>query len=220
MEEEESQLSMILNSDENLIRVSFKLIIEGILDSVLLQVILVSVAKNMAAKLIGEITKMTSKQEPEQSLSHQAPPSQAVLPPAPPEVNWEDAKSTVIPPISCSNQGSNNYHNKDQATFVQPAQFTQLSPGGTSALPNNFGLIADVPLQVNVELGKASKTIKEILELGPGSVVELDRLAGEPVDMFVNGKLIAKCEVVVINETFGIRITEIVSPSDRIDTLN
>jgi len=77
-----------------------------------------------------------------------------------------------------------------------------------------------VPLQVNVELGKATKTIKEILELGPGSVVELDRLAGEPVDMFVNGKLIAKCEVVVINETFGIRITEIVSPSNRIDTIN
>lgn len=56
--------------------------------------------------------------------------------------------------------------------------------------------------------------------MGPGSVVELDRLAGEPVDMIVNGKLVAKCEVVVINETFGIRITEIVNPNDRIDTLN
>jgi flagellar motor switch protein FliN/FliY len=81
-------------------------------------------------------------------------------------------------------------------------------------------LIYDVPLQVSVELGKATKTIKEILELGPGAVIELDRLAGEPVDMIVNGKLIAKCEVVVINETFGIRITEIVNPEERIDTFN
>ncbi|MGI6450290.1 MAG: flagellar motor switch protein FliN [Desulfitobacteriia bacterium] len=77
-----------------------------------------------------------------------------------------------------------------------------------------------MPLQVSVELGKATKTIKEILELGPGAVIELDRLAGEPVDMIVNGKLIAKCEVVVINETFGIRITEIVNPEERIDTFN
>jgi flagellar motor switch protein FliN len=107
-----------------------------------------------------------------------------------------------------------------QPTFVQPAQFAPLSSGGLAGLPSNLGLIYDVPLQVNVELGKAIKTIKEILDLGPGSVVELDRLAGEPVDMIVNGKLIAKCEVVVINETFGIRITEIVNPNERIDTLN
>ena len=77
-----------------------------------------------------------------------------------------------------------------------------------------------MPLQISVELGRSKKTIKEILEMGPGSVVELDRLAGEPVDMIVNGKLIAKCEVVVVNETFGIRITDIVHPLERMNSFN
>ena len=105
-------------------------------------------------------------------------------------------------------------------TPVQPAQFAPLQPGQPAVVPDNLNLILDVPLQVSVELGKARKTIKEILEMGPGSVIELDRLAGEPVDMIVNGKLIAKCEVVVINETFGIRITDIVQPAERMKSLN
>jgi flagellar motor switch protein FliN/FliY len=104
-------------------------------------------------------------------------------------------------------------------TSVQPAQFAPLRPTNLTVSQDNLGLILDVPLQVSVELGKAKKTIKEILELGPGSVIELDRLAGEPVDMIVNGKLVAKCEVVVINETFGIRITDIVQPSERMTSI-
>jgi flagellar motor switch protein FliN/FliY len=77
----------------------------------------------------------------------------------------------------------------------------------------------DVPLQVTVELGRTRKLIRDILELGPGSVVELDKLAGEPVDVLVNGKLIAKGEVVVIDENFGVRVTEIVSPIERASSL-
>jgi flagellar motor switch protein FliN/FliY len=87
-------------------------------------------------------------------------------------------------------------------------------------MPENIDLILDVPLQVTVELGKAKKTIREVMNLGQGSVIELDRVAGEPVDMVVNGKLIAKCEVVVINETFGIRITDIIHPAERLKTVN
>jgi flagellar motor switch protein FliN/FliY len=77
----------------------------------------------------------------------------------------------------------------------------------------------DVPLQITVELGKSRRTIREILALGPGSVVELDKLAGEPVDLLVNGKLLAKGEVVVIDENFGIRITDIISPIERVANL-
>jgi len=77
----------------------------------------------------------------------------------------------------------------------------------------------DVPLQLTVELGRTRKLIKEILEFAPGSVIELDRLAGEPVDVLANGKLIAKGEVVVIDENFGIRITDIVSPLERMRNL-
>ncbi len=211
-DEEISQINKKLNSDEPLIRVSFRLIIEGIIDSILLQVLPMSVAKGMASKLIGQTAGTLSPPDSYHQLRQQAPP-------APPELSWEPPKDTYMAPMPGSNQAS-NFLNKTHSTFVEPAQFSQLSPGGAQTLPSNLGLIFDVPLQVNVELGKATKTIKDILELGPGSVVELDRLAGEPVDMFVNGKLIAKCEVVVINETFGIRITEIVNPNERIDTLN
>ena len=77
-------------------------------------------------------------------------------------------------------------------------------------------LIMDVPLELTVELGRTKMQIKEILDLGAGSIVELDKLAGEPVDVLVNGKLIAKGEVVVIDESFGIRITNIVSQMERL----
>ena len=83
----------------------------------------------------------------------------------------------------------------------------------------NIDIILDVPLDISVELGKTKKSIKEILELGPGSIVQLDRLAGEPVDLLVNGKLIAKGEVVVIDESYGIRISAIISPMDRMTKL-
>ena len=85
--------------------------------------------------------------------------------------------------------------------------------------PQNLDLIMDVPLDVSVELGKTKKTIGEILELNQGAIIQLDKLAGEPVDLLVNGKLIAKGEVVVIDENYGIRITTIISPIDRMNKL-
>ena len=74
----------------------------------------------------------------------------------------------------------------------------------------NIDLILDVPLQVTVELGKTRRSIKEILEFSPGTVIELDKIAGEPVDVLVNGKYVAKGEVVVLEESFAVRITEII----------
>ena len=80
----------------------------------------------------------------------------------------------------------------------------------------NIGLLLDVPLKLTVELGRTTKLVKEILALAPGSVLELDKLAGEAVDILVNEKLIAKGEVVVIDENFGVRITEIINPEERL----
>jgi flagellar motor switch protein FliN/FliY len=102
---------------------------------------------------------------------------------------------------------------------AQPVSFGPLgAPGGMPALAANTGLdlIMDVPLRVTVELGRTRMQIRDVLELGKGSVVELDKLAGEPVDLLVNGKLIARGEVVVIDENFGIRVTDIVSPAERV----
>jgi len=99
---------------------------------------------------------------------------------------------------------------------IQPAQFQAFDDGRISIEKKNISLIMDVPLQVTVELGRTNKLIKDILEFGPGSIIELDKLAGEPVDILVNGKSIAKGEVVVIDESFGVRITDIIHPSKRL----
>lgn len=83
----------------------------------------------------------------------------------------------------------------------------------------NLDFILDIPLKVTVELGRTTVMIKDLLQLGQGSVLELDKLAGEPLEILVNGKLVAKGEVVVVNEKFGIRLTDIISPIERIETL-
>jgi flagellar motor switch protein FliN len=98
---------------------------------------------------------------------------------------------------------------------VQSVQFPNLSPAGGGSEQGNIGLLMDVYMEMTVELGRTRKLIKEILGMGEGTIIELDKLAGEPVDILVNHKLIAKGEVVVIDENFGVRVTEIVSPMDR-----
>ncbi len=98
-----------------------------------------------------------------------------------------------------------------QDVNVQPAQFQPfIAPQNPVMQPENIDLIMDVPLEVTVELGRTSKSIKDILEFSPGTIIELNKLAGEPIDVLVNGKFVAKGEVVVIEESFGIRVTEIV----------
>ena len=99
---------------------------------------------------------------------------------------------------------------------VQSVQFSPLLNGVTEAEQGNIGLIMDVFMEMTVELGRTRKMIKEILSMGEGHIIELDKLAGEPVDILVNHKPIAKGEVVVIDENFGVRVTEILSPAERI----
>ena len=99
---------------------------------------------------------------------------------------------------------------------VQPVQFSNLQPSMTSAEQGNIGLIMDVFMEMTVELGRTKKTIKDILGLGEGTIIELDKLAGEPVDILVNHKPIAKGEVVVIDENFGVRVTEILPAIEHV----
>lgn len=105
--------------------------------------------------------------------------------------------------------------------FEAKGPFTDLaSPSSETTLPRGMELILDIPLEVTVELGRVRMLIRDVLEMASGSIVELDRVAGEPVDLLVNGRLVAKGEVVVIEDNFGIRITEIVSPADRVAGLS
>jgi flagellar motor switch protein FliN/FliY len=108
------------------------------------------------------------------------------------------------------------------AKAASPAKFAPLArkagePGGQ---PHDIDLIMDIPVQLTVELGRTKIPIRNILQLAQGSVVELDGLAGEPMDVLVNGCLIAQGEVVVVNDKFGIRLTDIVTPSERLRKLN
>ncbi len=104
---------------------------------------------------------------------------------------------------------------QEEEAKIKTAVFSELQPRALPAEVANIELIMDVPLNITVELGRAKMSIQEVLELSPGSVVELDKLDGEPVDVLANGRLVAKGEVVVIGETFGVRVIEILSPQER-----
>lgn len=108
---------------------------------------------------------------------------------------------------------------------VNPASFADLQPKPAGAQTRPVGeaasldMLMDIGLQVTVELGRARMTIREVLSLGPGTVVELNRLAGEPVDILINGKPVAKGEVVVLGDMFGIRVTDIIPPAQRVESM-
>ncbi len=106
-----------------------------------------------------------------------------------------------------------------QQQNVQPAKFTPLNMGSATGASSNIELLMDVPLTLTVELGRTKMLIREILELTSGSIIELDKIAGESIDVLINNKLVAKGEVVVIDENFGIRITNIISPQERLQSL-
>ena len=103
---------------------------------------------------------------------------------------------------------------------VAPASFTNFGSGASPTAGNDINMILDIPVQLTVELGRTRIPIKHILQLAQGSVVELEALAGEPMDVLVNGYLIAQGEVVVVNDKFGIRLTDIVTPSERMRRLS
>lgn len=104
-------------------------------------------------------------------------------------------------------------------TEVSPVQFSELKKSGTPSGALDFDFILEIPLNLTVELGRNKMLIRELLQLGQGSVIELTKMAGEPMDIFVNNRLIARGEVVVVNEKFGIRLTDIISPEERINYL-
>ena len=108
------------------------------------------------------------------------------------------------------------------ASVAQPANIFPSfgDAGGSGSMMNELDMILDIPVQITVELGRTKITIKNLLQLAHGSVVELDAMAGEPMDVLVNGTLIAQGEVVVVNDKFGIRLTDIITPSERMRKLN
>lgn len=106
------------------------------------------------------------------------------------------------------------------AAVPEPMAFDQFAEGADAAAPQGFDMIMDIPVTLNVELGRTRITIRNLLQLAHGSIVELEGMAGEPMDVLINGTLIAQGEVVVVNEKFGIRLTDVITPKERMRKLN
>jgi len=203
-------------NNEPIIKISFKMEVEGIIDSEIMQILPLKVSRELVESLTTATAAAVEKVSmPAESQSVPSAPEPAAQPVQPQMPVAHSAPSMQQPQAAPMQSPSVNSQAIVSNVPVQPAQFTPLSVGPVEVNNANINLILDVPLNVTVELGSTKKSIKEILDLSSGSVIELDKLAGEPVDILVNGRLLAKGEVVVIDENFGVRITDIASQAER-----
>ncbi|MVO99149.1 flagellar motor switch phosphatase FliY [Paenibacillus lutrae] len=232
-----------LPNEDVFIKISFRLTIGDLIDSTIMQLLPVDFSKEMVRTLLGggsedsynevaptiaeeipapvyEQPAETTYQEPQQA-PHSSPSMGGnPMPVNQPPVQPPYSEPYVQQPQHSVPQGAPGGGSINRNVNVQPVQFSSLQSGGYGqADDTNLNLLLDIPLKVTVELGRTQKVIKDILELSQGSIIELDKLAGEPVDILVNNKLIAKGEVVVIDENFGVRVTDIVSQWDRIQKI-
>lgn len=176
--------------DETICKIAFNLDVEGILHSEIMQIFSLDTVSSIEASMLSDQSEVVTGRAPE---------------PAETTAGKTAASETAAAP--------------EPQVAVQKPAFQELSNNDAAKANKNLDLIMDVPLDFSVVLGESKKTIKDILSLGTGSVVELDKMTDEPLEIYVNGKLIAEGEVVVINESFGIRITNILSQEQRIRNL-
>lgn len=203
---DESLIDEFLTS--RFVKISFRMEIGDLVDSEIMQLYPISFAREMCEGVTKNM-EMDSNSVTEEATTAPTPtpvPAPAAAPtPAPAPAPAPAMGQPMM-------QSMPNMQAMGQPVNVQPAQFTAFAGGGMSSYqPENIDLIMDVPLEVTVELGRTTKSISDILDLGPGKIIELNKIAGEPIDVLVNGKHVAKGEVVVIEESFGVRITEIVN---------
>lgn len=200
---------------EVLTKVAFQLKVGNLIDSEIMQVLPYEFSKEIVARLIGTPSEEAATMAPEM-------PSMVTE-----EQTVEAPKEQVASPISEQQATAQRVAEPQQPSTpkqkreieVQQAQFASFddSPTRTQEVNQNLNMLLDIPLQVTVELGRTKRSVEEILEMTPGSIIELDKLAGEPVDILVNNRLIANGEVVVIDENFGVRITDVLSTKERMN---
>ncbi|WP_216828095.1 flagellar motor switch phosphatase FliY [Alkalihalobacterium elongatum] len=225
----------IIPREDILGKISFRLKIGDLIDSSIMQLVTVSFAKQLVEELMNP--KLPIEETPSKIVeqpSHTSHADQTVIPhtdqvgqsmnriqqPSQQQMYQEAVPQFEQPQYEQRGQQHLGNQFQHRHVNVQPAAFSSFEPPGlTQNESNNLNMLLDIPLQVTVELGRTKRSIKEILELSQGSIIELDKLAGEPVDILVNQKLIAKGEVVVIDENFGVRVTDIVSQQERIKNL-
>ena len=222
----------------NFVKISFRMQIDDLVDSTIMQLYPVSFARSLYETFVASGSADTQP-APEAKEPAPAPaPTPAPEPYVPPTAAMDENRTMSNPAnmgmpqmnmeMPNMNMGMPNMgmgmpqmnmgmnmgmpQMNAQPMNVQPAQFQSFNNTASSiAGQENIGLIRDVPLEVTVELGRTKKSIAEILDFAPGTIIELDKIAGEPIDVLVNGKYVAKGEVVVIEESFGVRVTEIIN---------
>lgn len=219
-DDKEQNLSSNIEEEEKVVRISFTLEVGEILKSNIMQILPLDTAKKIVSMMMGEEEAEieTVAAAPEVTMSAPAP----VTPPPAAQVTIAPA-APVVQNIQEPTYKEPVYEAPTPAprpqVEVQKANFTSLGVENARKSHDNIDLILDVSLEVSVVLGRTKKSIKDILSLGNGSLIELDKLADEPVEVLVNGKVIAEGEVVVVDENFGVRINNIVSGTDRIKSL-
>lgn len=193
-------------NEDYLVKVSFSLKVGDLIDSKIMQILPIPFAKKMVNELLNPIGDKDEKEMKSETTMEKKEP-----------IIQENEMEVQLnkEPVS-----STNRLNQVDPSSIRPAAFSSFDQTSTPSVETqNLDLLLDIPLSVTVELGRTKQAIRDILNLSTGSIVELDKLAGEPVDILVNNKLIAKGEVVVIDENFGVRVTDIISQKERIRNL-
>lgn len=214
-------ISDAIPEDQPIVRVSFRMTIGDIVDSNIMQIFPIETAKNIVAIMTGEDKeKEVAASEPEKDNKKDAIVNKEIYEqPAPVQQHPQQQYQPEPQYQQQYQQPQYEQPRMQQPVEVHAATFEPLVPQNSVPPIKNIDLILDVPLDISVVLGRTKKSIQDILNLGTGSLIELDKLAEEPVEILVNGKQIALGEVVVVDENFGIRITNIVSSVERIKRL-
>ncbi|NFF61825.1 flagellar motor switch phosphatase FliY [Clostridium botulinum] len=220
-----------IKEDEDIIEVSFKLTIGDLVDSNIMQILPIKTAKKIVSIMMGQEEKgeaveqsSNQTQEPNQTQNQEISPSPKVEPKpvetySQPQYTTAPQMQYTAPQPQYTTAPQMQYTAPQPQVNIQKASFAPLQEANINGAPQNIDLILDVPLEISVVLGKTKKSIKDVLALGTGSLIELDKLAEEPVEIYVNGKKIAYGEVVVVDENFGVRIVNIVSGEERVKSL-
>lgn len=223
-DENSTDISTGISADEEIVNVCFRMTIGDLVDSNIVQILPIATAKKIVSIMMGT-EEETGEVVSEEKIKKEPIPNHK-------EIAIENEDRDVAKASKNDDDNNNdNYSIQEQRAQstnvvyeepinVKQASFKQLEEVKGAGMPKNIDLILDVPLELSVELGRTKKNIRDILELTKGSLIELNKLAEEPVDIYINGKRIAYGEVVVVDENFGVKITEIASGEDRVKSLS
>ncbi|WP_353892086.1 flagellar motor switch phosphatase FliY [Proteinivorax hydrogeniformans] len=210
----EQNINGALSSEDKVVKVAFRMVIGDLIDSVIMQLIPIEFFKD----LIGNISPGMAESD-EVLTDNDLDDKGSESPKNSEEPKKEEVDNTMSSKKEAYSSPTSVSQREQKTVDYQKVDFSDLEPQTSSNEAQNIDLIMDVPLEVTVELGRTKKKIKDILSFGAGSIIELEKMAGEDVDILANGKVIATGEVVVINENFGVRVTNIITPMERVKKL-